>query len=155
MFSPQESGSDFASIVYSPERLGPWHKLGNDEIPAQLHAKFWGKSMVDEEQEWRSAQSPVPAIGGELEDERQDGDELMDEPRDERMDDGERTDLDDDILPGCYVLDIGIAGLGFPKIWIRAEYKRIYYFLEGYYHTIANRSSLAPGAVLTGQPGIG
>jgi hypothetical protein len=79
----------------------------------------------------------------------------MDEDGSERMDEGKRTELGDDILPSCYVLHIGITGLVFSKFWIRAEYKRIYDFLESYYHTIVRKLSQAPAAVLTGQPGIG
>src|SRR5262249_35978929 len=50
-----------ASVVGSPN-LGEWNAqiyshwvtgllIGGDSL-AQFHAKFWGKSMVDEEQEW-------------------------------------------------------------------------------------------------------
>ena len=161
MFSPQESGSGLASVIGSPD-LGEWHSkmfvqwssnlLPKDHLLALFHAKFWGKSMVEEEQEWRNAQRPTPAIGGEL---GGDGVERVDEDVDERMDEGERTELDDDIPPGCYVLDIGIPGLGFPKIWIRADYKRIYDALEGFYNQTAQEPGRAPSAVVTGQPGIG
>ena len=33
---------------------------------------------------------------------------------------------DDGIIPGCYVLDIGIPSLKFTSRWIRADYIRIY-----------------------------
>ena len=120
--------------------------MREDRALAQLHAKFWGKSMAEEEEQWRRAQPRTPTIGGELGDEDQDGDERMDE------DQGERTDLEDDILPGCYVLDIGIDC---SRIWVRAEYIRMYNFLESYYHEVTRKPGPAPGAVLTGQPGIG
>jgi hypothetical protein len=41
-------------------------------------------------------------------------------------------DPDDDIIPGCYIIDIGIEGLDLSKIWIRADYIRISY---GYTNT--------------------
>ncbi len=37
------------------ELWGSWDKLPDDDPLAQLHAKFWRKSMVDEENEWREA----------------------------------------------------------------------------------------------------
>jgi hypothetical protein len=135
MSAPQKSGSDLASTVLIPKRLAMWPKLDCDEPPAQLHAKFWGKSMVDEEQEWLRTQ---PAIGV--------GDER------------------DDILPGCYVLDIGmdigINGIDYSRIWVRAEYLRVYNELQNFYdvHVQAAEKKMwgpAPSAVLTGQPGIG
>lgn len=65
----------------------------------------------------------------------------------------EGTDLDD-INPGCYFLEIGIDGLEYPWIWIRADYIRIYDALEIHYPrpTCPYR---APAAVITGGPGIG
>jgi hypothetical protein len=151
----QESGSGFADIVMSSARTNSWLKLHSCEPLALLHAKFWGRSMVDEEKEWRNSRPPVLAIGSEFGDKDQDGDERMDEDSDETMDEGQRTDLDDDIVPGCYLLDIGIEGLDFSKIWIRAEYKRVYDFLEIHYKKPSVPLGRAPAAVLTGQPGIG
>jgi len=107
--------------------------------------------MADEEEEWRRGQ---PAIGDRVRDEDRYGDECMGE--DEIDDLGERTDLEDDILSGCYVLNIGIEGIDYPSIWVRAEYIRMYDYLESYYNSFASKlPGRAPGAVLTGQPGIG
>jgi hypothetical protein len=59
---------------------------------AQFHAKFLGKSMTDEEQEWRNSQRSQ--LSGELRGRDQDGDEGMpvDEDGDEGMDGGDGTD---------------------------------------------------------------
>jgi hypothetical protein len=141
-FSPQESGSDFASVVHVPKRLTQWPKLGENEPLTLLHANFWGKSMAVEEQEWRRAQSPDPSMSGD--DPVEDVNESMDEGLD--------TDTDDDIIPGCYLLDIGI---GVSKIWVRADYIRIYDFLEAHYMKPAAPSFQAPAAVIAGQPGVG
>jgi hypothetical protein len=43
----------------------------------------------------------------------------------------------------------------YPSIWIRAEYIRTYDFLEDHYRDTTSNPGPAPGAVLTGQPGIG
>lgn len=99
--------------------------LDNSEPFAQFHSKFWGTSMAVEESEWRSAQTPLSNMESELE-----------------------------INPGCYMLDISIEGLPFPKIWIRAEYIRIFAYLE-YHYNHERVHNLAPSVVITGQPGIG
>jgi len=102
--------------------------------------------MADEEQKWRDAQPPMPVEGTGLGNERQSGDEPVD------VSEGEY--LDDDIIEGCYSLEIGIKGFNFPRIWIRAEYIRIYDALEDRYRE-RSYPYLAPAAVITGQPGIG
>jgi hypothetical protein len=113
---------------------------------AQWHAKFWGKSMEDEEEKWRKECSPIPEVGGEPRAQTQDRDECMD------LDE----DVDDDIISGCYALDIDVEAKAarLPSIWIRADYIRIYDALEEHYNTIVNLP-WTPGAVVTGQPGIG
>jgi hypothetical protein len=55
--------SSLASVAHVKFRK--WQKLA-DECPLALfHARFWGKSMEDEEEEWRKAQ---PQIEGQPED---------------------------------------------------------------------------------------
>jgi hypothetical protein len=98
--------------------------------------------MAVEEQEWRRT-----IRGGEVRDEHQD--ERMD------VDENDGTDPGDDIIPGCYVLDIDIEGLEFSKIWIRADYIRIYNYLEIHHREPGIPQGQAPAAVITGQPGIG
>lgn len=100
--------------------------------------------MEDEEQQWRDAQPPMSVEGGGL-----GGDEPMD------VDTSEGEDLDDDFIKGCYSLEIGIKRLRIPKVWIRAEYIRIYNALEAYYQKRPSITNQAPAAVITGQPGIG
>jgi len=163
MSVPQESGSGLASVIGSPD-LDEWHSYNFTQWEsnrlmvghplAQLHAKHWGNSMIDQDQEWRNAQLPVLVTGGELGDEGQDEDEHMDEDGNERMYGSETTDLDDDIIPGCCFLDIGLAGL-YQRIWVRADYIRAYGYLENRYNKLARIAGRAPAAVLTGQPGIG
>jgi hypothetical protein len=156
----QVSGSTFASIVKIPSYMKPWPIVDGDQPLALLHAKFWGKSMADEEQEWLNAQLADPAMGSELGLGDQEVEERMYDVVDERMvvdetvDDATTTHPDDDIIPGCYMLDIGIDGIQFSKIWIRAEYIRIFNSLNAYYNTPVFQPR-APAAVVTGQPGIG
>ena len=142
MSVPQESGTALASIISSrAEVLKKWKSFRVDpgSLPAQWHSKFWGKSMADEEQKWRDTQSPMPVKGSEL--------------GGEEMTEGE--DSDDDFIKGCYSLDINIDGSETSRIWIRAEYIRIYKAVEAWYVTVASRSGRAPAAIITGQPGIG
>ena len=61
-------------------------------------------------------------------------------------------DKDEDIIEGSYILDTGIRVI--KKIWIRADYIRFYDCLEKQYDDAA-KVDLEPGAVITGQPGIG
>jgi hypothetical protein len=97
--------------------------------------------MEDEEQQWRDAQPPMPVEGSGL-------------GRDD-VDTNEGEDLDDDFIKGCYSLEIGIKRLRIHRVWIRAEYIRIYNALEDYYQKRPSFSNQAPAAVITGQPGIG
>ena len=145
----QESGSSLASIIGPyQEFLTGWQsfKLSSPILlPFQWHAKFWGKSMEDEEQEWRNAQPPTVSVQGSgLGD---------DKPMD--VDTSEGEDLDDDFIKGCYSLEIGIKRLRISRVWIRAEYIRIYNALEAYYQKRPSISNQALAAVITGQPGIG
>jgi hypothetical protein len=150
----QTSGSGLTSVVSIPSRMESWPKLGDNESLSRFHAKFWGKSIADEEREWRKTQPLNPAIGGELGDKDQDGDDCMGRVVDDGLDERDERDLDDEIIPGCYTLDLGIEGFRYSRIWIRADYIRVYDHLNFHYNKPAY-TGRAPAAVLTGQPGIG
>jgi hypothetical protein len=60
---------------------------------SRLHAKFWGTSMEEEERQWRASQATA-------------GDNFT----------GNSTEEDDDILPGCYLLDITLESPGEPML---------------------------------------
>ena len=81
--SDSSDSSSLASVVRVKFRK--WQKL-DDEYPLALfHVRFWGKSMEDEEEEWRKAQ---PQIEGQPEDE--------DEGRYEGKGKGRAIDEDED-----------------------------------------------------------
>ena len=102
----------------------------DDGTPLALfHKKFWGKSMKDEESEWRKSQ-------------------LIDQ-------DEETTDADDDIISGCYVLNISIPHIPVSHLWIRADYIRVFNYFQAFFDTHAKPMAKVPSGVLTGQPGIG
>jgi hypothetical protein len=65
---------------------------------------------------------------------------------------GEATDEDDDVVPGCYPFRVGIENI---TVWIRADYIRVYKALEDYYDKATKQRGRTPSAVVTGQPGIG
>jgi hypothetical protein len=160
--SGQIPGSRLADVIGSPD-IGEGHAkifadwtsnlLPNDLPLSRLHAKFWGKSMVDDEHEWRKSQP----VAEECMDDGEDA--LMAGIEDEVMEatDGDEEEAEDeedeDLIPGCYFLDMSVAGIE-PSIWIRADYIRIYDRLEAHYAKVGSRGR-APAAVLTGQPGIG
>ncbi|KAM6496569.1 hypothetical protein JOM56_007042 [Amanita muscaria] len=70
------------------------------------------------------------------------------------MEINDSTAEDDDIDPSCYVLDIDIQGIE-DKIWVRAEYIRMFKFAEKFYAENKSNLALSPCLVITGQPGIG
>jgi|SRR6266550_5481428 len=146
----QESGSTLVSVIGPYEELSEWQsfKLSPVKLAAQWHAKFWGKSMEDEEQEWRNAQLAMPMEGSGLGNEHWGEDESMD------VDMSEEQGLDDDFIKGCYFLEIGIGSTPL-RIWIRAEYISIYNVLEAHYQKPSYANRRAPVAVITGQPEIG
>ena len=120
LLQQEQVGAGLVSIIGShPEDLAKWNSyiVRSDHPLVQLHAKFWSKSMADEEQKWRNAQTPAPLRGGK---ERQDGD------GDVLMGGGESEGEDlDDISSGCYILDIGIEGLEHKPLDPRRPYSGI------------------------------
>ncbi|EDR06022.1 uncharacterized protein LACBIDRAFT_294749 [Laccaria bicolor S238N-H82] len=122
--------------------------------------------MEDEEQRWLDAQQATPATGSEFGLRDQEGEERVDVVMnekmvveetavvDENMNKATTMDPDDDIIPGCYMLDINIDGLKYSKLWIRAEYIRVFNSVNAYYDEPTSTPG-APCVVVTGQPGIG
>jgi len=133
-----ESGLKLADVVEFDPVAQPWNKLGGVNRFSKFHAKFWGKSMVDEEREWLNSTD--------------DDDVVMDDGYDEDTDD---TDADGELIPGCYELDISPNPVSdVSKIWIRADYIRVYKYTESKYGLCYERRR-AQAVVLTGHPGIG
>jgi hypothetical protein len=132
MSSQQIPVTGLSSIVRDPKDLTRLEMLNvrHNDL-AQFHSKFWGKSMKVEENEWFSTQTVE--VRSEFED---------------------PTDQNNDIIPGCYMLNIGIEGFAYPKIWVRAEYMRVFAHLQTFYDW-PRAHNVAPSAVITGQPGIG
>jgi hypothetical protein len=113
--SMSQSGSSLTSVVGSrPEDLARWDSRSADipEELVELHKRFWGKSMADEERAWRT-QKPIPDSDGDK------GKFHGDIGQDEGMDVDASMDEDSDINPGCYVLDFGIPEILQTPIWIR------------------------------------
>ena len=145
-FTPQESGSDFASIVDTDLLPTPWVKLNRKERLARWHKKYWDKCMAIEERAWLSTQ---PRRRG---DEDKEGTDAMDVDVHESIDE-DSEDMDDEYISGCYLLDVAL--LMNRKMWIRADYIRIYNAIEIHYKKNPAPSYRAPSAVVTGQPGVG
>jgi hypothetical protein len=144
-----ESGLKLADVVRFDQIAQPWNKLDGDNRFSKFHVKFWGKSMDDEEREWNLVSHST------------DDDVIMDYGDEDGDDDGdayvvdEDTDADDELIPGCYELDITpnpVSDLS--KIWIRAEYVRIYKYAESRYE-LCYECGKAQATVVTGQPGNG
>jgi hypothetical protein len=90
--------------------------------------------MKDEEDEWR-----------------------RDNPKDETLEvDKDDENTENQIGPGCYLLDVGVMDLGRSQLWIRKDYIMIYDRCEDIYNHIKyDESRIVPSVVITGQPGIG
>jgi len=141
---PTFESSSLADVLKAQTFL----KMDNDFPLTLFHAKFWGKSMKDEEEKWRNTQT---VSRGQRMDSDRDGGKICGESENEDEDEGT-----DDIIPGCYNLDINIVNIPPSRIWIRADYIRIYDFFQSHYNEFAKPSmGQPPSAVLTEQPGIG
>jgi hypothetical protein len=139
-----ESGLKLADVVRFNRIAQPWNKLEDDDRFGEFHAKFWGKSMVDEEEEWHNLQSSHTT----------DDDVIMDDGYDKDTDDTD-ADTDHEFIPGCYELNISPNPVSdFSKIWIRADYIRVYKYAESKYDR-CYKYRKAQAVVLTGQPGTG
>jgi len=123
------SSASLASLVYVPERLKHWTRLDDIEPLGKLHTRFWGIPITRHVQQ----QSSDPSEGED-----------------------KHTDMsEEDDTKGGYVLEIHNAAIHMKRIWVRAEYIRIYDFLVDYYNKKTAYKGIAPAAVVTGQPGIG
>lgn len=127
-----ESSSTLASVFKSKyDSASSWStsKLGECYPYSQLHAKYWGKSMAAEEQEWRNSQNDM------------------------EVDD---SDPESETGPGCYLLDFQL-GLWGSRLWVRKDYIRLYDFCNQWYGqaTSGDFRYQAPSVVITGQSGIG
>jgi hypothetical protein len=153
---------ELASLV-KPGFGGAWSKVNPATVAAQFYSKFWGKSMKVEEQKWHDSQMPEDHRSRAQGEDEMNRDEGMDQDTNNATEDSNVTedadvteivnvDEDEDIMEGSYVLDTGMEAIR--KIWIRADYIRIYDCLEKQYDDAA-KVYLEPGAVITGQPGIG
>ena len=140
---------DFASIVAPSAR---WRELEPSGSPrfSQLHSRFWGKSMETDERLWLQNNPSIPKAYSPGTKMDVDGDTDSDTDAEESFD----CNIDDDFIPGCHVLDTTPFPEG--KIWIRAEFIRIFdYILKYFEGDDGALDDLPKVVILTGQPGIG
>jgi hypothetical protein len=96
------SESSLTSVVSIPEFLEKWKRVADHNPLAQLHSRFWGTSMQEEEEAWRANnRKPNENVGNGI--------------------DESEDDEDDDIIPGCYVLDINNDAICIKRIWVRVS----------------------------------
>jgi len=144
-----ESGLKLVDVVKFNTLTQPWQKLDSDDRFSEFHAKFWGKSMADDEREWRNLTTlPSDHSGDDISMDYEYGDTGV---TDADMD----VDVSDEFIPGCYELDISPNPVSdVETIWIRADYVRVYNYTESKYDLCYKRRR-AQGVVITGQPGGG
>jgi hypothetical protein len=107
------SESSLTSVVSVPQCVEKWVRLDGHPL-AQLHSRFWGTSMQEEEEAWRAKERLNAAPAGPSDNNRKPN-ENPGNGTDESEDD------DDDITPGCYVLDINNDAIRIKRIWIRVS----------------------------------
>jgi hypothetical protein len=91
-----------------------WPKVDDNKPLTLFHWKYWDKSIEAEEAEWHNAQSK-----NEHKQQYWQGQDLY-------IEDEESEDL----VPGCYFLDMDIKGLPVLSLWIRVNYIHIYEVLH-------------------------
>jgi hypothetical protein len=92
-----------ASVLKIPRHSEEWRKLPSEDPMAQLHAKFWGVSLAPEVETWRNEQQSTSDHSDEI----SGGD--IDE------------DEDDDIIPGCCILNLNSDAIEYERIWVRVS----------------------------------
>jgi hypothetical protein len=119
----------------------PWCRLRETELLADLHVKFWRRTMEAEESLWRRTQ---------LESEPTNLSTNIDADECTGGDDTEDTEGEDNQI--SHILHIGIPGI--EKVWIRKEYLELYNCCNDY--PKSDQQNMKPlSVVITGQPGIG
>ena len=91
------TGTSLDSVVF-PDQIDRWTKLCDNQPLAQLHIKFWGKSMAEEEEAWCARQHSTSNLS---------------------------NSENDDIQPGCYVLNIDNDAIKMQSIWVRVSEFRL------------------------------
>ena len=125
-------GSSLEDVVGSyPEVLDLWrsNKINSRCVSTALHSKNWGpdkNAMKAEEDDWKRVVDAIVASD---------------------------SDSDSDITDGCYVPNFGLQGITPSKIWVRADYIRVYEELEMWVKE--SPMGMPPSAIVVGQPGIG
>lgn len=110
--------------------------------------------MADDEQDWRNTQSPIASterIGGDSD--RMDefeGKGSDDSPQEDHAANQDADSEDDDIIPGCYMLNMSSVG----RFWIRADYIRIFDGIEEFFNS-KTPPFRPPSVVVAGQPDTG
>src|SRR6266576_5111696 len=104
------SESSLTSVVYIPQCLEKWERFDDHYPLAQLHSRFWGTSMQEEEEAWRAKEWLAPAGDNNRKPNENPGNSI-----------DESEDDDDDIIPECYVLDINNDAISIKSIWVRVS----------------------------------
>jgi hypothetical protein len=149
-----DAGLTLAGVVEFASHTQNWTKLDEAEpltqFHTQFHAKFWGKCLGGKKRD--SDHSKVDDL-------------IVDETDAMDIDDAEinldnRNDADVDnsdheFMPGCFELDTTDNPLlPVPRIWIRADYIRVYKYIEARYDRCYSSPKAQP-VVITGPPGTG
>jgi hypothetical protein len=113
--------------VFEDEPDIPWIALKESKPLSRLHTAYWGR----------------PIERNELETEQPYEGQPMNDDEDQS-----------EIGPGCFILNFYIEG--FPKLWIRKDFIRIYDHCHQHVNNFqGNAQLIPPSVIIRGQPGIG
>jgi len=103
----------------------PLTELDTEDDLSQLHTKYWGVSIDQDESEWVGKREQLPEID------------------------------ESEVVRGCFALDLDVNGFTVSNLWICKDYIRIYNHCDHYCKGTRNKRNqhLAPSVVITGQPG--
>jgi hypothetical protein len=102
------SESSLTPVVSVPQYEKKWERL-DDHPLVQLHSRFWGTSMQEEEEAWR-AKEGLTAAPGSSDNNRK--------PNEKPGNGTDKSEDDGDITPGCYVLDINNDAINIKRLWV-------------------------------------
>jgi len=117
--------SSYANVFIPGEPQPLWPKLQTCPWLSELHAKFWGKNIHQDELGWQHSLRQADQL------------------------------KESTVLPGSFVLNIGTNHITSSNTWIRRDYLQLYDHCDKHCKRVIKNGSRPPSVVITGHPGIG
>jgi hypothetical protein len=116
------------SHVFREQPVTPWLRQQSENALSMFHAKYWGKDIHEETNQWKKQQPGYQPM-----------------------------DIDEtNALPANFALYFDIDTLNTTNIWVREDYALLYdYCTNRFNRREKKRFSKPSSVVITGQPGVG